>query len=339
MKKPTTEYDAARRLQVENNRIRKYLRDMSDAKFGMTEFLEGIEAAVSRIKPIKFPKASNKKSKGAHCIAELLFSDLQIGKLSGDFSTNTAKARVKEYTKAAIGEIKDKQRAGHVVEHIVLAMLGDIIESDKKHKNSARATDSGTAAQIADAIDLLFQEVILPLSLLGIPMNVVCVTGNHDHDDHGLVMFRPGKEQLSWPLYQSLRLLGEATGMKHVNFHIPEGSFAVVSIYDQICLYEHGVGVSVNESAMRSHKSRRSEQLNKPITYFRMGDKHTVSTFNSNQYVVNGAFFGASSKGIDYSEIAGFSSVPAQWMGWHCARDDSRFTIWDSFVIQLGHIK
>lgn len=340
MTKTTTEFDAIRRYQNENNRVRRQLREIADARVGMEEFMAGVQSAISKCTKLKFPKATvSKRRRGTRCTAELLFSDLQIGKLSGDFNTTVAKARVKEYTRSAIGEISNKQTAGHVVEHIVLAIIGDIIESDKKHKNSARATDTGTASQVSDAIELIFKEVILPLSLLGIPMSVICVTGNHDHDDHGLTMFRPGKEQLSWPLYQSLRMLTEATGLKHVKFTIPEGSFAVVSIYDQLCLYEHGVGVSVNETAMRNHKARRSEQLNQPITYFRMGDKHTVSTFNSNQYVVNGAFFGASSKGIDYSEIAGFSSIPAQWMGWHCPRNDNRFTIWDSFVIQLGHIK
>lgn len=340
MKKATTEFDQVRRYQNENNRIRKHLREVTDAQMGMEEFLDGINLAVSRCSRLKFPKATvSRRVKGVRCTAEILFSDLQIGKLNGEFNTEIAKARVKEYTKAVIGEISRKQMAGNIVERIVLVFIGDIIESDKKHKNSARATDSGTASQVADAIELIYKHALLPLALLGIPLDVMCITGNHDHDDHGIVMFRPGKEQLSWPLYQSLRLLAEASGMKHVNFSIPEGSFGTVDFYGQTCLYEHGVGVSVNETAMRNHKAKRSEQLNKPITYFRMGDKHTVSSFNSNQYVVNGAFFGASSKGIDYSEIAGFSSVPAQWMGWHCKRSDRRFTIWDSFVIQLGHIK
>ena len=340
MKKSSTEFDVIRRYQNENNRVRRQLREVTDAQFGMQDFLAGLQEAVSKCQKLKFPKATiSKRAKGVRCTAELLFSDLQIGKLSGDYSSKVARARVKEFTRAAIGEISDKQRAGHVVERVVLAMLGDIIESDKKHKNSARATDSGTASQVADAIELIFKEVVLPLALLGIPMTVVCITGNHDHDDHGLVMFRPGREQLSWPLYQSIRMLSEATGLKHVEFAIPEGSFAVVDYYGQYCLYEHGVGISVNETAMRNHKAKRSEQLNMPISYFRMGDKHTVSSFNSGQYVVNGAFFGASKHGIDYSEIAGFSSTPAQWMGWHCARKDKRFTVWDSFVIQLGHIQ
>ena len=85
----------------------------------------------------------------------------------------------------------------------------------------------------------------------------------------------------------------------------------------------------------------RGEQKGEYITYFRMGDKHNVSQFNSGQYVVNGAFFGSEGTGIEFSSIAGFSSVAAQWMGFHCPRKsgDGRFTLYDQFVIQLAHVK
>jgi hypothetical protein len=55
--------------------------------------------------------------------------------------------------------------------------------------------------------------------------------------------------------------------------------------------------------------------------------------------VVNGAFFGSGAGGGEYSEIAGYSSVPAQWMAFHTARDDNRLTLYDQFVIQLDHIQ
>lgn len=337
--KKTTEYDQVRRYQLENTRLRRQLREVTDTQIGLDGFLNGMEQFILRCNKIKYPKpVIPKRTKGVRCTAEILFSDLQIGKLTSDYNSSVARARVDGYVKAVLGEIENKRKAGHVVERIVLAFLGDIIESDKKHANSARATDSGTATQIADAMEALFIQVVLQLAALSIPMDVICVTGNHDHDGHGLAMFRPGKEHLSWPLYKGLQMLSEASGLKHVTFNIPEGAFTTVEFYGQHCLYEHGVGVSVSESSMASLKNKRSEQLNVPLTYFRMGDKHNVSSFNGNQYVVNGAFFGSGRAGVDYSEIVGFSSAPAQWMGWHCARGDSRFTIWDSFVIQLSHI-
>lgn len=269
---------------------------------------------------------------------ELLLSDLQIGKLAPGYNTMVARKRLFEYARAAMFQIEQKIALGYRVERIVLALIGDIIESDKKHKNSARATDTGTAEQIYDAVEGIFEFVIEPLARLGVPTEVYGITGNHDHDDHGLNMFRPGREHLSYPLYRVIELLTKRAGYGNVSFITPDGSYAVTDIYGHNVLYEHGVGVAVSEAAMKAHKIKRAEQEAKHITYFRMGDKHTVTSFNAGQLVVNGAFFGATKGGTEYSGIAGFSSVPAQWMGFHVERKDSRMPLYDTFVIQLDHI-
>ena len=54
--------------------------------------------------------------------------------------------------------------------------------------------------------------------------------------------------------------------------------------------------------------------------------------------MVNGAFFGGGSTGSEYSEQMGYHSQAGQWLGFHCARTDQRTTLFDSYVIQLGHI-
>ena len=278
------------------------------------------------------------ESDGTPCTVELLLSDLQMGKLGAQYNTEIARARLFEYGRAATKQIQQKIALGYDVERLVLAMLGDIIESDKKHKNSARATDSGTADQMRDAMEAIHELVIEPLARFGVPMDVICITGNHDHDDHGLMMWKPGREQLSWPLYHAMAGFAKYAGLHHVNYIIPEGAFATTEFYGQVALYEHGVGVAVNEMAMKAQKIKRAEQLQKHITYFRMGDKHSVCGFNNHQYVVNGAFFGSTGAGIEYSEISGYSSIPAQWIGFHVPRKDNRFTFYDSFVIQFDHI-
>ena len=265
---------AHRHQSVQNNRLRRENRALADELNGRDGFLQAIEEAVSRLKvtPLDLPNTVNGGDPtGTPCTVELLLSDLQIGKIGGSYNTEIAIRRLQEYTDAAIDQIYQKIGAGYDIERIVLCLLGDIIESDKKHSNSARATDTGTAQQIADAVEYIYKLVIAPLAQMGAPMEVICITGNHDHDDHGIMMFQPGKQHLSWPLYQSLRLITEAAGIEHVQYIIPEGVFAVTEFYGQRCLYEHGVGVSVSESSMRSHKAKRAEQLNMPITYFRMG--------------------------------------------------------------------
>lgn len=330
----------SRNATVENNKLRADVRSLVDqvgTKQGFLDAVEQLAIEMNPRPPIDY-KAFIGGQVGKSVEVELLLSDLQIGKLSPGYNTLVARKRLFEYGKAALFQMEQKASVGYRIEGITLALLGDIIESDRKHDNSARATDTGTAEQLADSIEGLFEFVIEPLARLGIPLRIVCITGNHDWDGHGLNMFLPGKTQLSWPLYKSLELITNRAGYHNVTFIIPEGSYAVVDFYGQHVLYEHGVGVSVTEASMKAHKIKRAEQEKKHLTYFRMGDKHTVTMFNSGQMVVNGAFFGAKPGGTEYSGIAGYSSVPAQWMGFHVARTDSRLSLYDSFVIQLDHI-
>lgn len=289
---------------------------------------------IKLVPPSPLPQPVN----GTRTTAELLLSDWQIGKLSPDYNTDIALRRLKVLCQSALFQIKQKVLAGYVVERCVIAMIGDIIESDKKHPNSGRATDIGTAEQTATAITALFEYLIIPIGQLGIPIDVVCVTGNHDHDDHGMMQYQAGREHLSYILYKSLELLTKTVKLDNIKFIIPRGSFTVVDFYGQKALYEHGVGVQVTESSMRMHKAKRTEQLKEYITYFRMGDKHTVTTFNAGQYVVNGAFFGTDNEGAEYSSMAGYSSVAAQWLGFHVQRTNNLFSLYDSFTIQLGHV-
>jgi len=329
-----------RTAQIENNRLRKITRDVLDSERTKEEVLEGIRRAVEslNIRPSHIVAANTNKH-GKSMTVELLFSDLQIGKLMSRYTTEIAVKRLREYAQVAIQRIQAYIDQGYNVERIILASIGDIIESDKKHANSARATDSGTAAQLADATTYIVTEVLDPLAQLGIPTDVICVTGNHDHDDHGLVMFKPGREQLSWPMYHAWKMICEAKGYDHFNFVIPEGAFHVDSIYGYKVLYEHGVGVAASEASMRKRLADRTKQVKEFITLFRMGDKHNICRFNNDTMVVNGAFFGDDREGSEFSGICGYDGYPAQIMFAYVPReDDRRLPIFDSLAIQLGHI-
>lgn len=329
-----------RRAQNRARKDRANLTALLDANLQHSDILGAINEAASRIsktKPVSIkPSAA---ASGTHMTAELLLSDLQIGKLMPSYNTEIAKKRLIAYTEAAIFKIKQHQKSGYVFDKIVLALIGDIIESDEKHSSSARSCDSSTAEQLANAQEYLFLYVIEPLARLGIPMDIVCVTGNHDWNKSGLNMFKPGVVHLSWPMYNALRMFSEYRGYSHLNYFIPEGCFHIHDIYGHNVLYEHGVGVSTSEASMKARRQARTQQTRKMITYFRMGDKHNISRFNEDTLVVNGAFFGSDTQGVEYSGISGYESDAGQIMFFHVPRnDDRRLTIYDSFVIQLAHI-
>ena len=331
-----------RNLTNANNRLRREARANLDATIAKVDVLQGIAQAVTSLDMDYTPPTRDEYDvfhDGRDITIELLFSDLQIGKLMDGYDSDVADRRVDEWISVVCARIASYELQGYYVEKIILAVLGDVIESDKKHLNSGRGCDIGTADQMKRSIDILFNTVIKRLATFDTDLDVVMITGNHDHDGHGLSMFMPGREHLSWPLYHSVKMLTEAAGI-NAQFYIPEGSFHVHSVYGANILYEHGVGVATSEVAMRKHVANRINQGKEYIHLFRMGDKHNICRFNNDRFTVNGAFFGDDRIGSDYSGISGYDGEPAQIMFAYVQRSDDRRTpIFDSLVIQLGHIK
>ncbi len=328
-----------RYLTNTNNALRREMRNLLDASLTKGDVLSSIRTAIDDNQPIIPELPILQQQHGRRITIEVLFSDIQIGKLMDDYDSEVAQRRADEWIEVVATRILAYQQQGFFIERIIFAVLGDIIESDKKHANSGRGCDIGTADQMKIGIEIMFNKAVLTLAQFGAELDVIMITGNHDHDDHGLNMFYPGREHLSWPMYHSVRMLAEASGL-NANFIIPEGSYHVHELYGQNILYEHGVRVSTSEAAMRKHVSSRIDQQKQYIDLFRMGDKHNICRFNNDRYAVNGAFFGDSRKGEEYSGIAGYDGEPAQLMFAHVNRSDNRRTsIFDSLVIQLGHIK
>lgn len=324
---------AAATLRKERDKVIQAKISLDDIFDKLKELTKGVNKQNIKIRP---KKIRNKQP----MTIEANFGDIQIGKKMTDYNSEIARKRMQEYTSALLMKIEQHEKLGYNVERIVVNMLGDLIENDKKHKNSQRSTDTSNPEQIYNFIQWTYLDLVVPLARTGIQVDFQCVTGNHDQDDSGLIMYNPGIEHHTWIMYNSLELLCKTAGIKNVVFNIAKGAFLVYDIYGHNVLIEHGVGVGCDESSMAKRTQMRSQQVKKFISYFRMGDKHNVSRFNNDKYVVNGAFFGADKDGMEYSGILGYSTPAAQVVFCHVPRDksDKRTTIYDSFVIQLQHI-
>lgn len=333
---------AKTRAQANARQARREVKVLTESILKQQTFEEAIRLAFEEISPnlpmIAFQKFNEvEHTKGTKLTVELLVSDLQIGKLTGNYNTTVAINRILEVGRKAVQSIIQKKEAGYEVERIIISFLGDIIESDEKHPDSARGCDSATSEQMANAIKYLYELILVPLAKETPRLDCIGIVGNHDWNGNGLRSFKAGLTSLSYPIYKALELLCTNT-IPHSTWSIPYGVFHVDNIYGSNVLYEHGVGVAVTEQAMKKRKTDRGEQVGKHIFYFRSADKHNISTFNNAQYVVNGAFFGGGSTGSEYSEQVGYHSQAGQWLGFHCKREDARTTLFDSYVIQLGHI-
>ncbi len=311
--------------QKNNNQIRRQNRALSDLLDDIGDMLEGVRLATNSFNPSKSVIPIYRPHvKSESATLEILFSDLQIGKVSRYYNTDVAKKAVREYLMGILSTLKARESV-YKVERIVFAMVGDIVEDHLKHGvGSSISTDTGLAEQMQDAIDSIWTDLLLPLAQLNIPLDVICVTGNHGSSQHkGMDSFKAGRYSYDYVIHNTLKRFCELSNLDHVTFNIPDGTFGSTEIYGKTAIYEHGYHNPQTEKGMQDQMAKRGNQLRKHPTYWRQGDKHHTIQFQNSHLCCNGAFFGIEDEGIEYSGILGFNSDPTQTIMFH-VNDDRR---------------
>ncbi|AGH32072.1 hypothetical protein VPHG_00005 [Vibrio phage 11895-B1] len=329
-----------RSAQRSNTQLRKIQREVFDG--GEISFDEVLDKYSNLQKPTPTIKVSKPSEDKSGLVMEVLFNDWQVAKRMSYYNTEIAIARVEEYVGQILKAFKNKLDQGFSFDKIVVVFNGDIIESNK-HEDSILASDRSPAEQLAIAIEVLTDKFLQPIAELGIQMDVIMISGNHDWNGRGMMAYEAGKHQLSYPMYRSMQMLMEARKFTHVNCIIPSGWYYVHEFLGKNVLYEHGVGVASTEAAMRKRMQQRGQQLEKHIHYVRFADKHHSQRHHNDTVVLAGAFFGRcddDGTGAEYSAAAGYSADPSQLVFFHQKRSgyDYRNTIIDSLEVQLGHI-
>lgn len=171
-------YAAKRRMQNSNTQLRRQVKVLEEALATQQDWLGAMQDAFEYINP-NLPKVECKDvvKDGTKLTVELLISDLQIGKLTTNFNTEVAIARLKEVGVKAVQAIQQKKDLGYDVERVVVAFLGDIIESDAKHNDSARGCDSATSEQMANAIKYLYELILVPLGRVTRKLDCIGIVG------------------------------------------------------------------------------------------------------------------------------------------------------------------
>ena len=272
---------------------------------------------------------------------EVLFSDLQVGKVANNYNSKIAEQAVKEYGEQVMLEIY-KRKDTIDLEKIIFASIGDSTEDHRKHGvSSAMGVDAGNAEQVALAIKWVWSYLINPLGALKIPMEVVVVSGNHGSSlNKGYDTFKAGLFNVDYTIFTAIEGYCEVAGYDHITFNIPEGTMTTSEIYGRSVLYEHGVGVKATEVAMDTHKRKRGNQMKKYIEYYRQGHCHHVCTYDTGSNICNGAFFGYDEEALEFSSQLGYSSVPAQVVVFHQPENiEGRNTVKEILSIQLAQRK
>jgi len=311
----------------ENRAIVDYLQKRQDLLAEIKDLLENIKFTKPQI--IK-PTVDKKKRK---MTIEAMLTDLHYGKKTKTFNTEVAKRRMKKFGQVFLSEIQ-RYSSLYNIEKLITFLGGDIIENATFHGiESRRASEYGNSEQVVNSVKSLFEDYFVPVASTGIPMTVVCVTGNHDREDEHQTYQDPGRENLTWIIYKMLEQMCQLAGFNHIKFIIPDGVFCVLSIYNSPVLYEHGnfIKGGVTRKSCESHISKRSKQVGQLIRFARFGHFHEKTMFGRGRVIVNASLPGQDS----YSEINGYDSEASQTINYYIETEDRPDPFYHSFPVCL----
>jgi hypothetical protein len=295
--------------------------------------IDAIEASLKDIKFTKYkiPKVKKDRKK-KNMSLELQVGDIHLGKKTEDFDLEVAKQRMRDFVQVFLREYDDNQKI-HNVERIILAILGDLIESFEMHGlESAIGCEFGTARQIQEVIDLLFLELIVPVAMTGQPIDIIGVSGNHDRSGLKKTMTDPGQNNWTWIIYNTLERLCKAQGLKNVTFNIPKGGYTILEIYGNVVLYEHGDNVSsLTRRGYEQLIQDRSKQIGKMIDMGRFGHFHEYACFGRGRIIFTESLCGQDS----YAKIKGYNSTPGQTINYYVETKDRPNCFYRSFPVYL----
>ncbi|RLG45044.1 MAG: hypothetical protein DRN81_02955 [Thermoproteota archaeon] len=317
---------------AKENRI---ILDQTNAQEDILSAISDVVKAVNKQKPVKLRKD---KAKGKHKMTiEMLLGDLHLGKKTKSFDESVAKRRLEAYTSSVIKKIERESKT-YNVERIILAILGDLLENFQMHGiESARGCEFGNPEQIQKTIELIFSCVVQPLAQLGIPMDVVGITGNHDRTDIKRTYHNPGVENFTWVIYNTLKMLSEKVGYKHLTYHIPTGPYQLLTVYGDVILYEHFDNARQNnrnglQTLMMNRQNQLKDQLSDSITFMRGGHFHEFSTFGRGTIITNGCICGQDS----FADVLGYNTEACQVVNSYIETKKRPTSFYESFPVYLA---
>lgn len=322
----------------EQKEVAKYVNELekrlSEKELFNKLALDAIKDALSSIKieKIKVPKVKQSHHKNKMTI-EAMLSDIHYGKKTKTFNLAICRRRMQDFVSVLLQEIEDNKKLYHV-DKIIIALLGDIIESYTMHGiESTLSCEFGNAKQMQSAIESLYKDVLVPIAKTGLDIYVPCVTGNHDRTEYSRTYNDPGVNNMTWVIYNSLKQLCEASGMKNVTFYIPTESYVVLGIYGNHCLYEHGDNTKANtKAAFEALLTNRSRQVGKVIDFARFGHYHEYACYDRGRIIVNESVCGQDS----YANVLGHTSTAGQTLNYYIETDERPTCFYKSFPVWLA---
>jgi hypothetical protein len=334
--KKMVENERQRRANSLNSKENKFL---VNHLINQENFLDAIKEVTKRLGKAKIPAPIKPSKDKSPMTLELLISDVHVGKKTEKFDHSVLKRRLKQIADTTLKEI-ERARVHYNVERIIIAFMGDLIESFSMHGlESAKNCEFGNSRQVQEALEQLYRLILEPIAATGIPIDCVGVTGNHDRTEEERTFSNPGQDNLTWIIYNSMKLIGEARGLKNVTWHIPVVPYcADISIYGENVLYEHYDNVKGSDKVkgIEGLYARRMRQLEKVLHFIRGGHFHEPIQVGIGKMIINGSVPGDDG----FSTTLGFRCEPSQTLNFYIKKkkDDSikrTTSFYKSLLIQL----
>lgn len=323
----------AKKAKTVISKEHKAILDHLDLHDDLSSALDKLVDRLNVQKP-KLPKLKKSRKK-RNMTKELMLTDNHIGKLTKTFNSDVAAKRYEHLTKVFLEEI-ERDGKNFNVEKAIIFLGGDILESATMHKEESLAgCEFGNMEQIRVATELLLEKVIIPIASTGIKVTIPAIAGNHDRIDTQKTYNKPGKNYMTWVIYNMLQKLCKAHGFKNIKFIIPEGVYCILDIYGSKCLYEHGDHHGHNEKAIETHIANRSKQVNELIDFYRFGHLHTYMVIGRGRIIRNGSLPGNDG----YSKIHGFNSEAVQTINSYIETKTRPTPFYKSFPVYLESVK
>tara|TARA_R110002012_G_scaffold138830_1_gene295714 strand:- start:333 stop:1391 length:1059 start_codon:yes stop_codon:yes gene_type:complete len=208
-------------LKADNLRLLKQLDKAKNKKADLIEaLLEAVHTNLRTWDKPKIPKPTVSKKNKTEEIAVAVLSDVQLAKVTPDYSTEVAEARVIEYANKIV-TLTNLQRHAHTIKKCAVLVAGDIVEGELIFPGQQHLIDASLYNQVTvDGPRILTKFFDILLANFE-EVDVTWVIGNH-----GSLGGRARKDY--HPDSNSDRMLGKIMSMiydkeKRITWQIPTG--------------------------------------------------------------------------------------------------------------------
>jgi hypothetical protein len=226
-----------------------------------------------------------------------------------EYDLQICEDRVTKYFKRLLYMINQSRKAGYVIDHLVLALLGDFItgyiHEELEEANSLTPVEASLLIQslLIKGIKLLSEDG--KLKKIVIP----CTPGNHGRTTKKKRFTTGYKNSYEWLMYNNIRDLFKAIGgYENVEFIIPESEFIYMDLFGYINKFSHGDhfkyqgGIGGIEIPLKKWVLRENSVIKTDMSW--IGHWHQYIVLNKIR--VNGALIGYNS----YARAFGFEPEP-----------------------------